>query len=254
MTKETRGTVNGDVGGTVPRLAILGEDWQRALAVVAHPDDLEYGAASAVARWTAQGKSVGYLLVTHGEAGIDGMEPAQAGRIREFEQREAAALVGVTEVELLDYPDGRLEYGLDLRRDIAAAIRRSLPEVVVSLNYRLESFGGINMADHRAVGLAVLDGIRDAANRWAFPELTRAGLEPWRGVRMACFAASPSPTHAVDVTEHLEAGIASLRCHRRYLAGLGSEVNPEGFLRDQAGRSGAQAGSAAAVTFEVVFS
>ena len=58
------------------------EDWERAVAIVAHPDDLEYGAASAVARWTAQGKEVSYVLATRGEAGIDAMAPERAGAVR----------------------------------------------------------------------------------------------------------------------------------------------------------------------------
>jgi len=67
------------------------EEWERALAIVAHPDDLEYGAASAIARWTGQGKRVSYVLATHGEAGIDTMEPAECARVREAEERASAA-------------------------------------------------------------------------------------------------------------------------------------------------------------------
>ena len=220
--------------------------------MVAHPDDVEYGAASAVARWTAQGKWIGYVLASRGEAGIDGMDPADAGPLREAEQRTAAASVGVHDVEFLDHPDGHIVYGLDLRRDIAAAIRRWRPEVVFSLNYRLTfGGGGVNMADHRAVGLAVLDAARDAGNRWVFTELLDAGLEPWAGTRRACFAASPHPTHAVDVSQYVEAGIGSLACHRTYLAGLHSDVDPEAFLRENLAAAGEQAGVAAAVTFEV---
>ena len=100
------------------------EDWARALAVVAHPDDLEYGGAAAIARWTRAGCRVAYVLVTKGEAGIDSMEPEEAARVRMAEQRDSAAVVGVDEVEFLDHPDGMLVYGLALRRDIAAAIRR----------------------------------------------------------------------------------------------------------------------------------
>lgn len=82
------------------------EDWERALCVAAHPDDLEYGVASAVVRWTAQRKQVTYLLVTRGEAGIDGMLPDQAGALREEEERLSAAEVGVETVQFLDYQDG----------------------------------------------------------------------------------------------------------------------------------------------------
>ena len=68
----------------------LPEEWSRALAIVAHPDDLEYGAAAAIARWTDQGKWIGYVLASSGEAGIDGMNPAEAGPLREQEERSGA--------------------------------------------------------------------------------------------------------------------------------------------------------------------
>src|SRR5215469_4032762 len=148
------------------------EDWERAVAVVAHPDDLEYGAASAIARWTRQGKTVSYLLATRGEAGIAGRAPAEVGPLRMEEERRSAALVGVTEVEFLDHADGLVEYGIPLRRDLAAAFRRLRPDVVISTSFDLTwgEEGPVNHADHRAVGLAVLDACRDAANGWVFPD------------------------------------------------------------------------------------
>ena len=129
------------------------EDWTRCLAVVAHPDDMEYGSAAAVARWTKQGKDVAYLLVSRGEAGIDDIDPERSAALRVEEQIASSALVGVDDVEFLDYPDGVIEYGLPLRRDIALAIRRYKPELVIGVNYR-ETYGGtmLNMADHRNVG------------------------------------------------------------------------------------------------------
>src|SRR3954451_16679656 len=104
------------------RLEPVDESWSSALAVVAHPDDLEYGAAAAVARWTGQGKRVTYCLATSGEAGIDAIPPENAGPLREAEERAGAALVGVQVVEFLGFPDGMLEYGLGLRREIARAV------------------------------------------------------------------------------------------------------------------------------------
>src|SRR5690606_4753331 len=98
------------------------EDWERALAVVAHPDDLEYGCAAALAKWTSQGKSIVEVLATRGEAGIDGMEPEESARVRTQEQIDSAAVVGISTVEFLDHPDGMLQPGLDLRRDLARAI------------------------------------------------------------------------------------------------------------------------------------
>lgn len=192
----------------------LPDDWERALALVAHPDDLEYGTASAVARWTSEGKTVSYVLATRGEAGLD-RPPDETGPLREAEQRRAAAVVGVETVEFLDYRDGMIEYGLPLRRDLARAIRRHRPHVVLTLN-RSDTWGGpsFNMADHRHVGLAVLDAVRDAANRWIFPELLEEGHEPWADVALVAFMGSPTPTHALDVTGFLDRGIASLREHK----------------------------------------
>jgi LmbE family N-acetylglucosaminyl deacetylase len=235
-----------------PRLEPLEEEWDRALAVVAHPDDLEYGAAGAIARWTSQGKIVSYLLLTRGEAGIDGMTPEECAAVRTEEERRSARAVGVETVEFLDYPDGAIEYGLPLRRDIARAIRRHRPEIIVSINPHLTwGHHALNMADHRAVGLAALDASRDAGNRWIFRELLDEGLEPWSGVRMVCFNGSPTPTHAVDVSDYIQHGVASLREHRAYLEGLGQEYDVEAFLRGVAAGVGPQLGCELAVAFEV---
>ncbi|MDQ0376678.1 PIG-L deacetylase family protein [Amycolatopsis thermophila] len=226
------------------------EDWNRALAVVAHPDDLEYGAAGAIARWTRQGKSVVYVLASRGEAGIDSMPPEEAGPLRTQEQLASARVVGVEQVEFLDHPDGLIENGVPLRRDIAAAIRRHRPELVVTLNHR-ESFpgGGFNMADHRHVGAAVLDAVRDAANRWLFPDL---GLEPWSGVRWVAVSGSPRPTHGVDITDTFDAAVASLSEHKAYLAALdGDMAEPEPFLRQFASTAGELFGVPLACTFEL---
>jgi LmbE family N-acetylglucosaminyl deacetylase len=223
------------------------EDWNRAIAVVAHPDDLEYGVASAVARWTGQGKEVVYLLATQGEAGIAGLPPGQVGPLRVEEERRGAAVVGVHEVEFLDHQDGLVEYGVPLRRDLAAAFRRLRPEVIITMSFDLTwgEDGPVNHSDHRAVGLAVLDACRDAANGWVFPE---AG-PPCTGIRDAYVASGGNPTHFVDVTATIDAGIASLREHRAYLDGLGREFDPDEFLRNMAGFVGLGAGCEYAVGF-----
>src|SRR5919112_5562762 len=136
-------------------LPALPEDWDRCLAVAAHPDDIEYGTASAVARWTAQGKQVTYLLATRGEAGIDSMHPDEAAPLREAEERAGALEVGVDVVEFLDHKDGVVEGGPALRRDIVRSIRRHKPEVIVSGAFDVRMIGGLpNQADHRVVGLA----------------------------------------------------------------------------------------------------
>jgi len=235
-------------------LPALPEDWDRALAVAAHPDDIEYGTASAVARWTAQGKHVTYLLATRGEAGIDAVPPEEAAPLREREERAGAAEVGVDVVEFLDHRDGVVEYGPALRRDIVRAIRRHRPEVIVSGAFSIRMVGGMtNQADHRAVGLATLDAARDAGNRWIFPELADEGLSPWGGVRFVCFAGAEKPTHGVDVTgEPLRRGIASLAAHAEYTKGLGgSGPEPEPFLTWAASVAGPALGVTHAVLFDV---
>ncbi|QYC43121.1 Mycothiol S-conjugate amidase [Nonomuraea coxensis DSM 45129] len=204
-------------------------DWQRALAIVAHPDDLEYGCASAVAVWTDAGREVTYVIVSSGEAGIDTLEPAESGPLREREERASAAVVGVREVEFLGHQDGVIEYGVALRRDLAAAIRRHRPELLITLNPE-DTWGGTywNTPDHRAVGRAVLDAAGDAGNRWIFPD---TDAEPWNGVRWVAVAGSGAPTHAVDVTDGLERGVRSLMEHRAYIEALTGE-DPEKYARD----------------------
>jgi LmbE family N-acetylglucosaminyl deacetylase len=229
------------------------EDWDRALAVVAHPDDLEYGAAAAIARWTAAGKWVGYVLATRGEAGIDGMNPTDAGPVRAAEEVASAAVVGVDTVEFLGLPDGTLTYGLELRALVAEAIRRHRPDIVVSVNYR-DTWGGpsVNMADHRVLGEAVLDAMRDAGNRWVFTDQIGRGLEPWSGCHRAAFSGSPEATHAVDVTGWLDKGIESLSKHEVYLRGLGDgSTTAAEVLTPAAVATGAAFGVRHAVAFEV---
>jgi LmbE family N-acetylglucosaminyl deacetylase len=238
---------------SLPPLEPVREDWQRCLAVVAHPDDLEFGAAAAVARWTEAGKDVVYCLLTSGEAGIDGVEPERAGPLREAEQRESARVVGVEAVEFLGFPDGVLEQTLELRRAIAAAVRRHRPDVVVTNNYR-ETWDGqaLNMRDHVVTGIATLDAARDAGNRWVFRELLDEGLEPWDGVREVWAAGSPDARHAVDVTATFDRGVASLRAHEQYLAGLGSGTfDAEEFLEGVLRPAGTRLGTRFATPFEV---
>ena len=199
------------------------DDWSSALCIAAHPDDLEYGTASAVAAWTAAGKTVSYLLVTSGEAGIDSLDPAECGPIREAEERAGAAEVGVSDVEFLHYPDGVVEYGLPLRRDIAAVIRRRRPGSGGDQQPR--SAAGLGRAGLRRSpsGRPGRGGCQPGmpATAGCFASSGRVGgSQPWK-VRYTAIANSAKPTHAVDVTDTIDRGVASLRAHRRYLEGLG---------------------------------
>jgi LmbE family N-acetylglucosaminyl deacetylase len=232
----------------------IDESWSTALAVVAHPDDLEYGASAAIARWTGQGKRVVYCLATSGEAGIDSLDPEKCGPLREEEERASAAAVGVGVVEFLGYADGMIEYGLPLRRDIARAIRRHRPDVVITGNYQERwGFGGLNQADHVAVGRAVVDGARDAGNRWVFRDLLDEGLPAW-SVKTLYVAGSPLARHGVDVTDTFDAGVAALEAHQAYLTGLGPSAmaDPREFLESMARPTGTRLGATFGVAFEVL--
>ncbi|MGQ4365298.1 PIG-L deacetylase family protein [Streptomyces sp. SAS_272] len=241
---------------TITQLQPMPEDWGRALAVVAHPDDLEYGCSAAIAAWTDAGREVAYVVATRGEAGIDTLAPAECGPLREREQRASAAVVGVSTVEFLDHRDGVVEYGPALRRDIAAAIRRHRPELVITLNHR-DTWGGVawNTPDHVAVGRAALDAAGDAGNRWIFPELVEQGLQPWNGVRWVAVAGSATPTHAADASAGLERAVGSLLEHRTYIEALTDEEPEEyarGFLTGVANSVGERFGGRPAVAFELI--
>ena len=225
------------------------EDWQKALAIVAHPDDLEFGTAAAIARWTGQGKEIVYVMATSGEAGIDGLAPAECGPLREAEEIESARIVGVSSVEFLGQPDGTIEYGVPLRRIIAAAIRRHQPEIVITGNFR-DTWDGdvaLNQADHINTGRAVVDAVRDAANRWIFPD---AG-DKWDGVRQVWAAGSPNSRHGVDTTDTFDLGLQSLKAHQAYIDGLNRAFDPEEFLEGVSRPTGTQLGTKYGARFEV---
>ena len=190
----------------------------RILAITAHPDDVDFGAAGTIARWTEAGIEVTYCVVTDGDAGgfDEDFPRAEMAALRRTEQIAAAKCVGVADVRFLGYPDGRVEATLDLRRDLARVIRQVRPNRVVcpspERNYVRT---GASHPDHRAVGSAALDAVYpDARNPFAFPELLeQEGLAPWK-VSEVWISGSPSPNNFVDVTATFTRKIAALRAHQ----------------------------------------
>lgn len=213
----------------------------RVLCVVAHPDDMEYGGSAAVARWTAMGIEVSYLLLTAGEAGMRSRHPEEVGPLRTQEQHQACREVGVEDLLVLDFPDGLLEPTLEARKQIARRIRQFRPDAVVTQPWDLEVEWGLNHADHRAAGLATVDAIRDADNPWVFRELREdESLEPWGTDWL--LVAGAEPTHLIDVSgEPVESAVRSLQAHKAYLAELGDHMDPremlESMTSDDAGLS-----------------
>lgn len=235
-----------------PTLPALPDDaFTRVLCVVAHPDDVEYGTAAAVAEWTARGVEVGYLLLTRGEAGIDTLTPEQAALLRVQEQVAGSHAVGVTDVTFLEHTDGMLEYGIGLRRDIARAIRVFRPDAVLTGSWEVETPVGLNQADHRVAGLATADAIRDAANRWVFHEQVEQGLAPHQA-RWLLIAGDPRPTHGVVVGEAaLARGVASLEAHAEYLRAIPGHPPPAQMIPMIAAVHGAAMGVPHAVLLRV---
>jgi LmbE family N-acetylglucosaminyl deacetylase len=189
----------------------------RVLSITAHPDDVDFGSAGTIARWTDAGLEVVYCVATDGDAGgyDEDFPRAEVPAMRRAEQVAAAKCVGVHDVRFLGYPDGRVEATLDLRRDLARVIRQVRPDRLVCPSPERNYAGvGISHPDHRAVGSAALDAVYpDARNPFAFPELrNREGLAPWT-VREVWIAGSPSPNHFVDVTDTFARKLAALRAH-----------------------------------------
>lgn len=175
--------------------------------IAAHPDDPEFFAGATIARWASEGHTVGYVIVTGGQKGTDRTDitPHQLAELREVEQCNAAAVLGVHHVRFLHYVDGELFNTLELQRDLAREIRCSKPEVIITTDHQTIHYGsrGINHGDHRVMGAAVCDAIFPAANnRMYFPELLAEGLE-LHMPREIYFAGAGAPNTWVDVGDYL---------------------------------------------------
>lgn len=178
--------------------------WRTGLVLVPHPDDPEYGCAAAVAKWTDAGKTVHYALASRGEAGIAGMAPEEAGRLREQEQRRSAAIVGVDDVQFWDFPDSNIRNTPELRAKIAETITELEPDVVITIYSGTEwAPGEPNQTDHIEFSNAVAAAYDSLANppRWLFEN-------------------GPEITHGEVVDDYLDRAVASLAAHDVYLSVL----------------------------------
>ena len=198
---------------------------ERALVVISHPDDAEFGAAPTIAQLTAAGVRVDYVVTTDGGKGTEdpNVTPAELSAVRIAEQRAAADILGVSEIVHLGYPDGYLVPSLNLRRDITRQIRRFRPDLVITQNpqRRLDHNPFIGHPDHLATGEATLAAVYPAArDHLNFPELWREEhLEPWK-VRQVLLTGVEEPNLWLDIGETFETGIRSILAHE-------SQVDPE---------------------------
>ena len=209
-------------GPTTGVTVVIDREVERALVVVAHPDDVDFWAGGTVACWTSAGIGVTYCVLTDGDSGgFDPRIPRSAiPGIRRAEQEAAALELGVDDVRFLGYPDGRLEPSYGLRREISRVIRQVRPERVLTWTpeWSWRRFHR-NHPDHRAVGEAVMGAVfPDARNPFTHPELLMdEGLEPWE-VNEVWLMGTPSPNHYVDITDMLDRKLAALRAHKSQTA------------------------------------
>lgn len=216
--------------------------FSRALIVIAHPDDAEFGAAGTIARWVEMGTEVRYVVVTDGASGSadPAMTRERLAVQRQAEQRAACAALGVKGVTFLGYADGFLEPTIDARRAVAAEIRRHRPEVVVTLNpeTRWSERGYINHPDHRAVGDLVLHSVNPAAStRLWDTTLLDEGLEPWDIAELWLMNFGYGDL-MVDIAETFDTKVAALRAHASQLSGW----DPEPRMRSWAATLGEKVG------------
>lgn len=194
------------------------KDVQRALAITAHPDDVDFGAAGTISLWTDAGVDVTYCIITDGDAG--GFDPAvprsDIGAIRQAEQRAAAKEVGVSEVVFLGYGDGRLTVTFELRRDLARVIREVRPQRVICQSPQRNMVRiPASHPDHLAAGEAALCAVYpDARNPFAFADL--ADLEAW-SVAETWVMGMERANRYVDVTDVLDRKLAALSRHASQL-------------------------------------
>jgi LmbE family N-acetylglucosaminyl deacetylase len=192
------------------------DEIKRILVVMAHPDDCDFGAGGTIAQWTAKGISVSYCIITNGDQGGEESDVPleEMAKVRQREQRDAGAALGVSDITFLNHRDGWLVPTIELRKEIVREIRKSKPDrmVIQSPERNYERIFASH-PDHLAAGETAIQAVYpDARNPYAFTDLKEAGFEPWR-VKEVWITSSPTPNHFVDITDTFPKKIAALKAH-----------------------------------------
>ena len=211
---------------------------ESAMAIVAHPDDIEFSCAGTLARWARAGARISYVLCTSGDVGIDqpGMTRSKAAEIREAEQLEAARIIGAAEVIFIREPDGLLQATLELRKRLVREIRRFKPEVVITGDPTIVWAGDdyINHPDHRAAATAALDAVFPAAGQPnLFEELAQEGLTAHKPRKVYVTVWEKADLY-VNIEETIDLKIAALRAHKSQMR----DWDPEKMIRTWAAEMG----------------
>lgn len=232
----------------------------RALAVGAHPDDIEFGCGGTLAKWAAAGCEIHHLVCTDGSKGSwdPAEDVAELVAVRQREQRAASrALGGKGDVVFLGWPDGELEAGIRQRWEICAWIRRIRPDVVLGHDpwkrYRIHP-------DHRNAGFLLTEGVVAARDPHFFPE---QDAPPHRPSALMLFE-SDEQDHVEDVSGHGDAKVAALLEHRSQYrstmgidpaapAGEAAQVEEfRGRILQRLAEDGARGGVAAGELFKLI--
>ena len=193
------------------------EPYRRAMVVVAHADDAEFGCSGTVARWCKEGMEVVYVICTDGSKGSTDREMTEErlAETRKQEQMAAGKVLGLKDTVFLGYPDGYLQPTLELRRDIAREIRRFKPDIFITTSpvRTLMGTGYIGHPDHFAAGEAALSAVFPSArDHMTFPELLAEGFEPHK-VREVLVMGHDNPDRWVNVTDTIDMAIEALLSH-----------------------------------------
>ena len=225
---------------------------RRVLAVFAHPDDVDFGAAGTVARWVKEGWDVRYVCVTRGQKGAwdAHMDVDEYGALREAEQRAAAEAVGVTDVTFLEWMDSEVFDSLELRRALSREFRRHRPHrLLTMIPDPLPTDRFVNHPDHRVVGQAALDiTMTGGTTASIFPELLEEGLQPWRECEQTWLMGPAIKSTPVDVTDTVEQKMAALHCHKSQIG----DRDIDTFVRQRLREAGRAFGLEYAETFRVI--
>ncbi len=191
-----------------------------AMSIHAHPDDQEFSVGGTLAKWSRAGCQIISVIVTSGDSGSndpakDGSYKPELAALREQEQLQANAVLGIGQTVFLHYPDGELEPTIALRKDLTRIIRQYRPDTVVTGNPEGWFYGDeyFNHPDHRAAAQAACEAVfPSAGTRLIFADLLAAGYEP-HDVRRLYIHGTEHPNTWVDITDTMDIKIQALQQH-----------------------------------------
>jgi LmbE family N-acetylglucosaminyl deacetylase len=226
---------------------------ESAMAIVAHPDDIEFSCAGTMARWARLGSRISYVLLTSGDVGIADakLTRAQAVDIREAEARAAADIAGAAEIIFLREPDGLLEPTIALRKKLVREIRRFKPEVIISGDPTMVWAGPnyINHPDHRAAAQVAIDAAFPAAGQpHLFEDLLEEGFTAHKPRKVYVTMWGDHADVYVNIEETIDVKVNALRAHKSQMG----EWDPDSQVREWAAGAARGKEMAYAEAFKVV--